>query len=179
MQGEVSKWRSLILPFAIGNGIDIGYGGYALSPTTINMDLPGKYSHGTDPQHLTGDGRKLEWFRDNTLDYVFSSHVLEDFSTEEKKTVLAEWWRVVKAPMGYLILLLPDEKRYREYCASQLQGHNPRHKDMDFGLKKCLELVITLPSVVIVRKQELFTLPGGLPDYNFMIVAMKRGIKKG
>lgn len=174
MQGEVSKWRSLITPFTAGNGLDIGYGGYSIGPTAMNMDLPNRYSHGTDPQHLAGDCRKLEWFRDGVLDYVFSSHVLEDFSTKEKPEILSEWWRVIRSPVGYLILLLPDEKRYREYQAGQLQGHNPRHQDPDFGLKSCLALVQALPGAVIIKKQELFTLPGGDLDYNFLIVAMKR-----
>ena len=174
MQGEVSKWRALITPFTDGNGLDIGYGGYSIGSTTINMDLPTRYSHGTDPQHLSGDCRALEWFRDGVLDYVFSSHVLEDFSAAEKPVILAEWWRIVKSPAGYLILLLPDEKKYREYQNSQLHGHNPRHQDPDFGLKSCLTLVQELPGAVIIKKQELFTLPGGKPDYNFLIVAMKR-----
>lgn len=171
--GEVSKWRSLIIPFAVGDGIDVGYGGFSLSLRSINIDLPNKYSHGSDPQHLKGDARNLFWFNNEVLDYVFSSHVLEDFGSEEKGLVLREWWRVIK-PSGHLILLLPDEKRYRECCLKAGSGRNSNHKDPEFGLRKCLELVIELPGVMIIKKQELFTLPDREMDYNFLIVARKK-----
>lgn len=172
-QGEVSKWRSLIIPYAVGNGIDVGYGGYSLSPSTINIDLPNKYSPGTDPQHLFGDARNLFWFNKEVLDYVFSSHVLEDFEPADKMIALSEWWRVIK-PSGHLILLLPDEKRYRDYCVKCGSVRNSNHKDSEFGLKKCVGLVSSLPGSMIIKARELFTLPGGEPDYNFLIITRKK-----
>ncbi len=77
---ETSKVRKNLVKFCIGNGLDIGYGGDPILPTSICLDLPDSYAKYKDyPQHLHGDAKNLVWFRDNVLDYIYSSHVLEDF----------------------------------------------------------------------------------------------------
>ncbi len=47
-------------------------------------------------------------FKDNTLDYVLSSHVIEHFFDPVK--ALREWHRVVK-PGGYLFIIAPHKER--------------------------------------------------------------------
>lgn len=109
---ETSKYRHLVLQYCVGNGIDIGAGAESVTPSAIAIDLPddeyAKYHSGLEPNRpvaFKGDARDLP-FKDKTLDYVYSSHLLEDFF--EWEPVLAEWARVLK-PGGYLIILVPDK----------------------------------------------------------------------
>lgn len=128
---ETSKCRNSLAPYCQGNGLDIGFGGDPIKPNAICLDLPERYAkYGNSPQHLHGDARYLTWFRDNSLDYVFSSHVLEDF--EDTLSVFKEWMRVIK-PSGKLILFLPDEKTYRQFCVAKGRFPNSHHKHSDFS----------------------------------------------
>jgi predicted SAM-dependent methyltransferase len=93
--------RELVSPFCHGCGIDVGYGGVSVTPNTINVDLPQKRQHGgADPQHLFGSGDDLYWFKDSVLDYVYSSHLLENFLVPRMHRFLREWTRVLR-PDGY------------------------------------------------------------------------------
>ena len=132
MQSETSKRRAVLAPFCRGIGVDIGYGGDPIKPSAVTIDLPRPYSHvGDHPLNLAGDARQLHWFRNGVLDYVFSSHLLEDF--EDPLPVLVEWTRVLKKD-GVLVLLLPDEQIYRQYCADTGQAYNVEHKNPDLSL---------------------------------------------
>ena len=93
----VAKWCR-------GLGIDIGCGSKRLSPSVLSTD------------NYLSTGVDLLWdhlqkgpypFEDQAFDFVFSSHVIEDFSPEDIPRVFAEWWRMVKIG-GYLVLLVPD-----------------------------------------------------------------------
>ena len=136
---ETSKCRASLAPFCIGNGMDVGFGGDPIVPNAICMDLPEAYAKYVDHvQHLHGDAHHLYWFKDECLDYVYSSHVLEDFA--DTHAVLDEWLRVIK-PNGNLVLYLPDEQTYRKHCWSQGKEPNVHHIHEHFSLsyvKKCL-----------------------------------------
>jgi ubiquinone/menaquinone biosynthesis C-methylase UbiE len=95
--------------------------------------LPQKYSSaGKDPQHLYGDATDLYWFKDNVLDYIYSSHLLEDFPDTRK--VLREWMRVLK-PGGLMMLCLPHEMRFREHCDRTGQVYNIFHQCKEMSLE--------------------------------------------
>ena len=162
---ETSKYRNELAQFCLGYGIDLGYGGDPITPSAITVDLPTPYTQvGQQPLNLRGDARNLSWFTDNSLDYVYSSHLLEDFDNTEE--VLQEWARVIKKG-GRLVLLLPDQKRYEAYCAEAGSEPNPAHKIKEFGLayvKKCLA---TIPYLKIIYERDNFD------DYCFLIVAEK------
>ncbi len=129
---ETSKCRGRLAPFCEGDGLDVGYGGDPIVPHAICMDLPQKYAaYESHVQHLHGDATNLRWFRDGALDWVYSSHVLEDFP--DTSTVLNEWLRVLRVG-GRLILFLPDEQLYRAYCKSQGKPPNAHHVHEHFGL---------------------------------------------
>jgi uncharacterized protein (TIGR02246 family) len=138
---ETSKARPRLSKFCQGNGIDLGYGGDPVVPSAITMDLPNPYTKlGSYPQNLAGDARDLYWFKDNVLDYVYSSHLLEDFPAEETALVIREWLRVIKVG-GVLVLYGPDEQAYRAYCQRLRQVPNAAHKIKNFGLKYLKEVM--------------------------------------
>lgn len=133
-QSETSKCRLRLSPYCVCSGVDLGPGGDPITETALRADLPQPYSHvGFFPPQLTGDATKLFWFRDACLDYVYSSHLLEDF--EDTEAILIEWLRVLK-PGGNLILFCPDEQVYREHCRTTGQPYNKMHKQPDFSLAK-------------------------------------------
>jgi ADP-heptose:LPS heptosyltransferase/SAM-dependent methyltransferase len=114
-------------------GVDIGCGGDALLAEAICVDLPLPYTKcGRSPIHLKGNAAHLPWFADNVLDYVYSSHLFEDFPEPENAAILREWLRALK-PGGLLILLLPDQPRYLAACARKGEAPNPHHSIPHFG----------------------------------------------
>lgn len=79
--------------------LNIGSGEYP-KKDYINID---KYYEGSD---IKADASKLP-YDDNTVDEIFSSHVLEHFNKYEIKDVLTEWYRVLKNE-GKLDLEVPN-----------------------------------------------------------------------
>lgn len=168
---ETAKWRHKFISYCVAgkNGLDIGFGGDPIIPSAITLDR--KLDHichshvGCAPQNLTGDASSLSMFKDNSLDYVYSSHCIEDF--EQTENVLTEWIRVLKHG-GYLCLLFPDELRYRTIT----DVVNVEHKHENMGLKFIVNLMC-MGDMEIIEEAELFKLPDGSPDYNCLIIAKK------
>jgi ubiquinone/menaquinone biosynthesis C-methylase UbiE len=104
------------------------------------------------------------WFRDNVLDYVYSSHLLEDFI--DTKTVLTEWLRVLK-PGGRLIVFCPDEQIYREHCRRTKQPYNTQHKVDDFSLNKVKSVLAEIGGTKILHENPLIDI------YSWELVAEK------
>src|SRR5262252_4211321 len=139
-RSETSIVRDLVMQFIPlkSNGLDLGFGGDPICSTAIAVDLPNKYTHlGHGPQHLYGDATNLYWFKDAVMDYIYSSHLLEDFA--DTRSVVAEWVRVLK-PGGNLILCLPHEMKYRAHCQETGQTYNLAHKcpEMSLGHMKAV-----------------------------------------
>ncbi len=129
---ETSKCRARLAPFCSGYGLDLGFGGDPIVAHAIGMDMPQPYSDvGKLPVQLGGDATKLVWFADGVLDFIFTSHLLEDFP--DVRGALAEWLRVLK-PGGRLIIFCPDEPVYRQYCAANNLQRNLHHVYADFSL---------------------------------------------
>lgn len=115
---ETAKHRHVTTPYCCGNGLDLGSGGDPVVPSAIQVDLPEGPQYGQSDAAIQwrGDARSLPWVADETMDYLYSSHLIEDF--QEWDTVLREWQRVVKRG-GYIVILVPDKDRY--------VGHNTAH----------------------------------------------------
>lgn len=121
---ESSKVLWETTPYVRGRGLDLGCGPSKVWPHAIGVD---NYTE----THLFGiqmkpdvvcDVTKLEPFSTGSMDFAYSSHVLEHI--EDYQGALREWWRVLKVG-GYLILYLPDEDEYPKVGE---EGANPDHK---------------------------------------------------
>lgn len=137
-----------IKDFLIGHGVDVGCGTNRINKDILAIDQqPDKrYAH-CDIVH---DCKDLECepfnfkghdytFDDNSLDFIFSSHCLEDF--DNIPDVFMAWWRKL-APNGQMILLLPDMEGGRYPKVSDPHG-NPSHKT-DVGKKYILNMLESL-----------------------------------
>jgi predicted SAM-dependent methyltransferase len=132
-KSETSKCRERLARHCTGCGVDLGPGGDPIVPHAIRVDLAEPYSHVGDlPVQLSGWAEDLHWFKDGVLDFVYSSHLLEDYRDTER--VLREWLRVLKSG-GYLVLYCPDEQVYREHCAATGQDYNQQHIHANFSLE--------------------------------------------
>lgn len=164
----------LMRPYIKGLGLEIGTGTNRLSPTVFGID---NYNH-VDADMVWDcapekDGHQYYHpypFKDERFDFVFSSHVLEDFNPSVIQIVYDEWLRLVK-PGGYLILLVPDMEgnRYPDWDevfsaededvksgkrqAGELKG-NPSHRcTMGLTLLNKLQSESKYKSVVVQSDQ--------------------------
>jgi predicted SAM-dependent methyltransferase len=139
---ETSKYRHLTVPYCQGAGVDIGSAGDPVVPWAIQIDLEQPYCPliGPGPIHLKGDGRRLDWFDDQSLDFVYSSHLIEDFEADSWGRVLREWDRVLKSG-GHLIILAPEAERWRAALAvGQPPNEAHRHEPHEGELTDALEV---------------------------------------
>lgn len=162
---ETSKCRARLLPYCTGYGLDLGFGGDPISPQAIRVDSPRPYADtGAHAVQLGGDAVNLHWFRDGVLDYVYSSHLLEDFVDTE--AALREWLRVLK-PGGKLIIFCPDEPVYRAHCQRTGQMYNENHKHADFSLEKVKRILNEIGGVRFIHENPLVDV------YSWELVAQK------
>jgi len=162
---ETAKCRERLKDYCSGFGLDLGFGGDKIVPWAIGVDLPNPYTRvGIDFQNFACDARDLSAFGDNAFDFVFSSHLLEDFENTEE--VVREWGRVIK-PGGNLVLYLPDEQLYRKHCRETGQTYNKHHKHENFSADYLREILSRIPCLHLVRVTD------HVDDYSFEIVARK------
>ena len=142
------KWE--IVPYTRGRGLDLGCGIQKTFPHFIGVDN-GKdgtlFGHPINPDVRVTSAAELPMFASGSMDFVFSSHLLEHFPLErfdsrkfsdpmmraladrklfEKHSALdalKEWFRVLKRD-GYLVLYVPDEEQYPKVGQ---EGANPDH----------------------------------------------------
>ena len=154
-------------PYCSGYGCDVGFGGDPINELAIRIDLPQPYAVTGDlaPQ-LGGDCRDLKWFRDGVLDFVYSSHVLEDFQDTETESILREWTRVLKVG-GRIVLLLPDQIRYLQHCAKTGETTNPHHAIPHFSLSYIRETAKRISELKFLAGEDINN------DYSFYIVLEK------
>lgn len=130
---ETSKVRHLVLKYCEGHGCDIGFGGDKIKKENcVGIDLNTPYAYtGTDRVDIACDlNRGHIPVEDSTFDYVYSSHLIEDFA--DTAAVLREFIRILK-PGGNLILVFPDQYKYEAYCKKHNQPINKSHVHEDMG----------------------------------------------
>ena len=125
---ETGKVHDRIAPFVFGHGLDLGCGGWPLevkkTRETSCIGVDGGFSEfACGVADVIADVANLTMFKDESFDYVYSSHTLEDMHYPE--AVLREWWRLIK-PGGNLILYLPlTRKVARELGREDWEGFYP------------------------------------------------------
>ena len=109
---EAAKIKYLIVPYTRGRVLDLGCGPFKAFPHFIGVDNghhAKEFGWEYKPDVDVEDCARLDIFRNESMDAVFSSHLLEHI--EDYRGALKEWWGVI-APRGYLVLYLPDEDEY-------------------------------------------------------------------
>ena len=166
---ETAKYRHLTTKYLAGNGVDLGCGGEPVVPWAIAFDLPNTqyltYHSGLEPsRHIQfgGDARDLP-FKDRTLDFVYSSHLLEDFY--DWMPVLREWVRVLK-PGGHLVILVPDKKLWNE-AIERGQPPNCAHTH-ESRVGELSEFAAAMGGLRVIEDRLTDVEPG---DYSILFVA--------
>jgi len=140
-KSETSGVRAMLGRYCVGDGLDVGFGGDPVVPTAICLDMLMPYTEvGDSPQHLHGTASALP-FKDGTLDYVYSSHLIEDFTYEAQCVLLHEWARVVRVK-GLVVVVAPDEQRYRAFCKRTGQPVNLAHVNESYSMRSFKEQVL-------------------------------------
>lgn len=114
---EVSLCRPRLLKWCRGVGLDLGCGTSKICKEAIGID-----DRDRCVAQMAIDIANLQCFLNNSFDYIFSSHALEDI--QNTSAALKEWLRVLRSGR-YLVLYCPDKQYYFNI------GHplaNVRHK---------------------------------------------------
>lgn len=165
-KSETSKVRHLVLPFCVGYGCDIGFGGDKISKENcVGIDYPTPYTKvGGDEVDIGVDLYKEKIpVADNTFDYVYSSHLIEDF--EDTQSILQEHIRILKNG-GHLALAFPDQQKYEQYCRKYYIPLNLSHKHKDFGFNYVMNALSKMPAIQI----EVLLKSDCEIDYNVVLV---------
>jgi SAM-dependent methyltransferase len=177
MNSETSLIRERALKYCRGLGLDIGCGGdkiitdinepglYRTSTNVcLGFDMPMPYNLvGEDIIEMRGDARELP-FNNGVLDYVYSSHLLEDFP--DTVGVLAEWMRVIKKG-GHMILYLPNEQLFKEHCDKTGQEYNFAHTIEEMSIDYILDIFDLYFDVKVIEAIEKHE------SYSFFVVVRK------
>lgn len=129
MPSETALHRHQLVGFCSGNGLDLGSAGDPIVPTAIQVEKFDNYCpffENQYPPQLRGDATNLVWFKDGVLDFVYSSHLIEDYNFSEQHAAIVEWVRVLK-PGGYLVILAPEYERWHT-ALKRGQPPNLAHK---------------------------------------------------
>jgi len=162
---ETAKVRHLVLPWCKGLGADVGFGGDKIQKENcLGIDYAQPYVYaGKDKVDIAVDlYKELIPLPDNYFDYIYSSHLIEDF--EDTKHILKEFIRLIK-PGGNLILVFPDQPKFEEHCRRTGQPLNPHHVHEDMGFAYMQNQMEQIP----VEKKLLFKSDCEI-DYNVIMV---------
>jgi SAM-dependent methyltransferase len=167
--GETATCREYLAHWCTGAGLDIGFGGAApIVESAICIDRDGVGPHGAWAHwsaHLILDAFRPLPFEDSSLDYIYSSHCLED--AVDTSVVLKEWCRAIKVG-GHLVLFLPDQPTYVHCCRIYGRLPNQDHKHPTFSLDY---VIARMPmSMTVIHS----AFPVGYNPYSFELVAVKR-----
>lgn len=163
---ETSKVRHLVLQYCTGYGCDIGFGGDKIKKEACaGIDYAKPYAYtGNDKVDIACDVMNEPIpVADNTFDYVYTSHLIEDFA--DTKKALQEFIRILK-DKGHLVLVFPDQQVYERYCLERGQPLNIHHVHKDMGLDFMFARLNELSNI---RYEPLYTSNCEI-DYNVIMV---------
>ena len=124
---ESAKIRWECVQYTRGRGLDIGCGPIKQFPHWIGVDNKkdsALYNISITPDITVDTAETLSLFASQSMDFCFSSHLLEHIPYERVAAALKEWMRVIQY-RGYLVLYLPDEDEYPKVGE---KDSNPDHQ---------------------------------------------------
>ena len=138
-----------VAPYLKGRGLDLGAGMFKILPQAISVDNGHHeaFGHFIQADVRVDTAEKLSIFGSESMDFVYSSHLLEHIEAYE--AALKEWWRLIKVG-GVLALYLPHEDFYPKVGT---QGANPDHK-WDVNPAKVIAAMEKLSGWDLVENQE-------------------------
>lgn len=158
------RWE--LVPYTRGRGLDLGCGQFKPFRHFIGLDSNKDATlfgiPATSADMIVPTCETLDMFADGSMDFVFSSHLLEHIV--DYRAALAEWWRVVKVG-GHLVLYLP----HKDFYPNIGKGGNPDHKH-DFLPDDILDAMRGLGGWDLLRNEER----SGGDEYSFFQVYRKR-----
>lgn len=173
-QGRESlKIKYEIVQYTRGTGIDVGCGDKKLYDHFIGVDNLNHEQFGWNIKpDIISEATDLKLFASGSLDFVFSSHVLEHI--EDAPKALKEWFRVLRCG-GYLVLYLPHEDLYPKLGEP---GANPDHKH-NLNQDKVIGWMPKGWDLVVNEYRDHDNGPGEHGnEYSFLQVYKKRSDKK-
>jgi SAM-dependent methyltransferase len=179
----LKKWT--IQDNRFSNGIDVGCGGGSeatsggrIDDMILSIDQQPDWRYAS--AQIVWNCHDLDLFADGKLDFIFSSHCLEDF--DDIPIVFQNWLRKLKIG-GILLLLLPDMERCEcQFCNGRSryasiedfkatgQG-NPSHKT-NVGVKFMTSMIDDLKRAgkVNCKIEQVDTIPHNVsPSVDFVI----------
>lgn len=163
--GEADKVKYEIVAYTRGKGVDLGCGPKKAFPHFIGVDSckdTELFNIEIKPDVACEDATKLDFIESGTLDFVFSSHLLEHI--EDTPKALTEWFRVLKVG-GFMVLYLPHADLYPRIG---MPGSNPDHKH-DFLPDDVLEATGDQGWDLLVQEVR-----DARMEYSFLLVLKKR-----
>lgn len=162
---EALKVKYEIVQYTRGKGVDVGCGPKKAFPHFIGIDSckdTELFNIEIKPDVVCEDATNLDFIDENTLDFVFSSHLLEHI--EDYSGALANWWSKLKVG-GHLVLYLPHRDLYPRIGT---YGSNPDHKH-DF----CNEDIIAAMEQIGSWDLKVNEMRSGGTEYSFLQVFQK------
>lgn len=143
MEMVFDKEPKFVTKFCKGKGLEIGGAAHqpfsfdALNVDVCTHDNP-EDDYYKSQMELAGSVKKVDIIasgdniplEDNSVDFVFSSHVLEHFY--DPVSALNEWLRLVK-PNKYVVMIIPHKERTfdSERECTTIEEFEQRHRDYD------------------------------------------------
>src|SRR6266404_1697906 len=177
---ESQKCHDRIAPCVSGHGLDIGCGCWKLKVAKSRehscLGVDGGYSpQAAAEADIIADVTDLSIFQDESFDYCYSSHTLEDMHYPE--AVLREWWRLVKMG-GNLILYLPLTRKVAKemglpnweefYPNIGESGANVNHQK-DFHPQEIRDIIAGIGDAEVLADE----IRGEKDEYSFLMVFRK------
>jgi len=142
---EAAKIRWELVEYTNGRGLDLGCGQFKAFPHFTGVDNGHHWGmKGVDVHVDTCEN--LDIFASNSMDFIFSSHLLEHIV--DYKSALKEWYRVLKVG-GKFILYLPHKELYPNVGT---EGANTDHKH-DFMPEDIISAMKDIGSWDLVRNE--------------------------
>lgn len=166
---ETSKVRHIVAKYCVGCGVDVGYGGDPILESAICIDKVGQYTTvGDKPCHVRVDGPPFltDLFNVESIDYVYSSHLLEDYPQHEINDLIDEWAHVL-VPGGHMVICCPDEQLYLAHCDAKNEQRNTHHSNPEFSIDNIIQ-----PMEAAGLRTIFFEIPVGI--YSFVVVGVKQ-----